>query len=165
MSQLFFNPYFPKLHFKLFIHFFINFLQALSCQLYRRLFQLTVWGQSAICTSESLCNVQLCLRLDLENRTATMKHYRLFLLLFHAIYSPMKWMNEDKNFGSPQEAFLHLQFLEKLPPVSWTFFFILVLKIGTKSFKKALYNPLTFWGYPAICTFTLKAYGLSCHAN
>ena len=74
--------------------------------------------------------------LDLENRTATLKHYRLFLLLFHAIYSPIEWMNEDKNFGSPQEAFLHLQFLEKLPPVSWTFFFHFGTENWDEKFQK-----------------------------
>ena len=36
--------------------FCIIFLQALFCQPYREHFQLTVWGQNAICTSESLCS-------------------------------------------------------------------------------------------------------------
>ena len=40
----------------IFFTFRINFLQALFWQLYREHFQLTVWGQNAICTSESLCS-------------------------------------------------------------------------------------------------------------
>ena len=74
--------------------------------------------------------------LDLENRTATLKHYRLFLLLFHAIYSPIEWMNEDKNFGSPQEAFFTSTISWKIASCQLNIFFHFGTENWDEKFQK-----------------------------